>query len=127
MSMLKRLLFKIAKPQLIRALDYASMYKSQWADGGVPIEAFEKQFDKDFLQELVEKKYFTIDDEPIGIDDYTRKVYSLTPRARTIAKKPKGSHETSSDIYKQLFWWLMGIVGAVVAGLVLANVFGVGK
>lgn len=125
--MLKRLLFKIAKPQLIRALDYASMYKSQWADGGVPVEAFEKQFDKDFLQELVEKKYFTIDDEPIGIDDYTRKVYSLTPRARTIAKKPKGSHETSSDIYKQLFWWLMGIVGAIVAGLVLANVFGVGK
>lgn len=127
MSMLKRLLFKIAKPQLIRVLDYAFMYKSQWVDGGVPIEAFEKQFDKDFLQELVEKKYFTIDDEPIGIDDSTRKVYSLTPRARTIAKKPKGSHETSSDIYKQLFWWLMGIVGAVVAGLVLANVFGVGK
>ncbi|QQS17406.1 hypothetical protein IPL44_03870 [Candidatus Saccharibacteria bacterium] len=127
MRFIKRLFLKMVKPQDIRALDYASTYKSQWGDGGVPVETFEKQFDKEFLQSLVEKKFFIIDDESIGINDYTRKVYNLTPKARAIAKKPKGPHETSSDIYKQLFWWLMGIIGAVVAGLILANVFGVGK
>ncbi|OYX43757.1 hypothetical protein B7Y94_00885 [Candidatus Saccharibacteria bacterium 32-49-12] len=127
MRFIKRLFFKVLKPQFIRAFDYASTYKSQWSDGGVPVETFEKQFDKDFLHQLVDKKYFNIDDESIGIDDYARKVYNLTPKARTIAKKPKDPHEPNSDIYKQLFWWLMGVFGSIIAGFILAYIFGVGR
>lgn len=122
--MLKRLFFKLFKPQLIKAIDFGASYKSQWTNGGVPTATYEKSFDKDYLSKLINDGYLTIKDESIGVDDLKRKVYCLTPKAIKLAVKPK---EKDSDMYKQLFWWLMGIVGAVIATLITTHAFGVGK
>ena len=50
---LKRLLFRLFKPRLIRALDFAALYKSQWLDGGIPVELFDKRFNEETLKKIM--------------------------------------------------------------------------
>lgn len=123
---MKRLLYKLVRPKLVKTLDYVASYPSQWIDGGVPIGVFRKKFDKEYLDQLIEKEYLIIEDESIGIDDLKHKVYSLTPKSHTIARSQKKNNNSLTK-NQGWFWWLMSIVATVIAGLVLAYVFGVGR
>lgn len=120
---MKRIIYRLIRPKLVKILDYVASYPSQWIDGGVPIKVLRKKFDEEYLEQLVDKNYLIIEDESIGIDDLKRKVYSLTPKSHAIAHSQK---KNKNNINKW-FWWFMSIIGAVIAGLVLAYVFGVGR
>lgn len=125
--MVVRLFFKIFKPKTIELLDYIASYKSQWADGGTPVEVLEKKYSRVLLSDLVDKGYLRIEEESIGIavDDYTptRKVYHLEEKSLKMASAKKSTNGN----YDQWLWWVMGIVGSIIAGLTLAYGFGVGR
>lgn len=120
---MKRLFLRIFQPRIIRVLDYAASYPSQWIDGGVPVEVLRKKFDEVYLGQLMNKGYFVIEDEHIGVDDLKHKVYSLTPKASEITH----SNRTASSKKKEHegFWTgvTKGVLITVIGALILAIIY----
>lgn len=120
---MKRFFLQIFQPRVVRALDYAASYPSQWVDGGIPVEVLNKKFDKAYLRQLMDAQYLVVEDEPIGLDDLTQKVYSLTPKAYGITRSNKAKNDKKTE---DTGFWLMvarGVLITVIATLVLAVIY----
>lgn len=123
---MKRLLYKLIKPRLIKTLDYVASYPSRWADGGVSVEVLKKKFDNEYLDQLIANGYLVIEDELIGIDDLKGKVYSLTPKSHTITGSQK-KNSSNLNNHQGWFWWIMSIASGVIVLLIGAYIFGIGR
>lgn len=119
MKFLKRLFTKGVHRQIIDNIAQHTGYP-QTVNGLKELEFSEKD-----ISDIIKSKYVTEYDFPvasIGDQNITYKALRLTKDGKLVAR----TGEKNSDLYKQLFWWLMGIVSAVIAGLIL-TLFGVGR
>ena len=122
-NIMKRLFFRLFWPKIIRVLDYAASYPSQWIDGGVPIETLRKKFGEAYLDQLIDKGYLVIENESIGIDNLKREVYSLTPEAHKIARSKSVVNSKKKEC--EMFWMSVakGVVITVIGALILAIIY----
>lgn len=120
---MKRLFLRIFQPKTIRVLDYVASYPSRWVDGGVPIEVLGKKFDKNYLDQLVKTGYLVVEDESMGLDDLTQKVYSLTPKSNEITPADKVTN--SKEVKHEGFWTavIKGVLITVIGALALAVMY----
>lgn len=120
---MKRLILQIFQPKIIRVLDYATSYPSQWVDGGVPVETLRKKFGEAYLGQLINKGYLVIEDELIGINKLKHEVYSLTPKAHEIAHSNRIVNSKKKE-YEE-FWIsvIQGVLVTVIGALILAIIY----
>lgn len=121
MRILKRIFIGSATRQIIDNIATHTGYP-QTKNGLKELGFSLKDIEKALVSKYIDEYNFPVASFGDG-DDITYPALKLTGYGKNIAKTSKKNYEIRAN----LFWWAMGIVSSVIAGLILTYVFGVGK
>lgn len=121
MRLLKRLFIKRSTREIVDNISLHSGYP-QTKNG-----LAELGYSDSDIKTALESKYINEYDFPVASfgdgETISYKALRLTKYGKVVAKSGK----KNSELFTNIFWWLMGILSTVIGGLILAYVFGVGR